>query len=355
MLEIMLCLVSAVLSAAICLQAAELGRSLHLIDHPDGALKTHVSGTPLVGGLALLIPSLLVTAIYILLTPSASYMHAIVGACTATIVLGVLDDRLQLSARARFIVLFLIVLGAFAVDPLLVLNALRFGVSDIDVSLPLGYFAIPFTAITVVGFVNAVNMTDGMNGQFLGSFVIWSFFLGRYLGFDPDLPIGIPFAVLISSGIVVLAFNLRGRLFSGSAGAYAGALFIGLSTIAAYRRGGALSAVEPVLWFWLPVLDCTRLMVLRAISGKSPFSGDRNHIHHALQDIVGARFALVVYLAFLAAPGAAAMLASGRLMGVLALLFCIGLYGAILYFRPQLSTGKAEHSWRSRSSSFYSQ
>ena len=88
-----------------------------------------------------------------------------------------------------------------------------------------------------------------------------------------------------------------------------------------------MPAQLPLYWFWLPVLDCARLMVARIYNGRSPFSADRNHFHHLLLEKVGTRFALPCYLGLLAAPGVAAefdgMIASTVLLTCMA---CYALY-----------------------------
>ena len=71
-------------------------------------------------------------------------------------------------------------------------------------------------------------MADGMNGQLLGSVMIWSAFIIYYLGVD----VGVPFIVLICSALVTFIYNLRGRLFAGNSGAY---------------------AKHPSLWRWAPL------------------------------------------------------------------------------------------------------
>jgi UDP-GlcNAc:undecaprenyl-phosphate GlcNAc-1-phosphate transferase len=187
----------------------------------------------------------------------------------------------------------------------------------------------------LLGFVNAANMADGMNGQFLGSVAIWCAFIAYYIGADASLP----FIAVICSALVTLAFNLRGRLFSGSAGTYAASLFVGLGAIATYRlaRGG-ISADLPLVWFWLPVIDCLRLMVHRLVMGKSPLRGDRNHIHHILMEYMSRRLALAVYLGLLAAPGIAVAL--NETLGATVFLMCVSSYASFVFLR------QSHHAWR---------
>jgi len=323
------CAVSTALTVILCSCARAFGHATQLLDRPDGLLKLHAAETPLVGGLALLIPTFLVSTVYLLKFQDVPFMLVALIAASITLVVGVIDDRIGVSPRWRLVALTVVVFGAFAAEPYFILRALRFAVRGYDFGISLGWFAAPVTALMIIGFVNATNMADGMNGQLLGSVLIWSMFIVFYIG--PET--GMPFVAMITSGIVTLAYNLRGRLFSGSSGAYTVALFIGLGTIATYRTSGAVSAVEPILWFWLPVLDCLRLMATRRLAGKSPFFGDRNHIHHILQEYVRWPYALFLYLVLLAAPGTAALLTNDRLAGCIVLLLSIASYSAFVYLR----------------------
>ena len=317
-----LCAASAAISGVICCYAPHVGRLIRVMDKPDGARKLHDSETPLIGGLALLIPTFAVSLIHCLGPSASPTMLAAVGAAAAVLIIGLIDDRVGLSPIWRAAPLAAVIAAVLIVDPLFVLHTLVFRIfgAAASVSLP-NWIAAPFVLFMILGFVNAANMADGMNGQLLGSVILWSGFILYYLGADA----GLPFILLICSAAVTIAFNLRGRLFAGSSGAYAASLFVGLGAIAAYRlSNGAMPAQVPVYWFWLPVIDCMRLMVTRTVAGKSPFAADRNHVHHMLLNHMPGRYALLVYLGFLAAPGVAAMVNEG--IASVTLLICIGSY-----------------------------
>ena len=325
------CAVSTMVTAALCIYARAFGAATDLIDRPDGVLKLHSAETPLIGGLALLLPSFTVSFVYFSQAAPTSFMVVALTAALVILVVGVIDDRYGLSPVFRLGALALVVFLVFATEPLLMLHALRFGVHGDNFGVALGIWAAPITALMIIGFVNASNMADGMNGQLLGSVLIWSIFLSQYLGFE----VGMPFIAIICSAAVTLAFNLKGRLFSGSSGSYAASLFVALGTIAAYRQSeNTMPAEEPVFWFWLPVLDCVRLMVSRVAAGKSPLFGDRNHIHHILQDYARWPYALVIYLGLLAAPGVAAMF--NDLLGGVMLGLCIAVYATLLVMRKRV-------------------
>jgi UDP-GlcNAc:undecaprenyl-phosphate/decaprenyl-phosphate GlcNAc-1-phosphate transferase len=325
------CAGSAFLTLIICSYAGTLGRAAQLIDRPDGLRKLHDAETPLIGGLALLVPSFAASIPYVIGIAPAPFMLVAIGAAMFMAIIGVADDRGGLSTRWRFAALIVACAAAFALEPLFVLHTLRLRGFGYDFAVPLDPVAAPVTALMLVGFVNAVNMADGMNGQLLGSVAIWCGFIAYYAGLGP----GLPFIAMMCSALVAMVFNLRGRLFCGSAGAYGAALFIGLSSIAAYRLTTSdLSADMPVLWFWLPVLDCLRLMTGRMVAGRSPISGDRNHFHHILMGSMRLRYALPVYLILLGAPGVAAIV--DKKSGAVVLVLAILCYTAIVGLRPVL-------------------
>ena len=315
------CAVSATLTAAICCYARTFGRVMRLVDRPDGTRKLHELETPLIGGLALLIPSFGVSIVYLINVVHAPFMMVAVAAAAFTLVVGLIDDVSGLSPVWRVVAMTFVIFAAFSVEPIFVLHTLRLGIIGSSIPITLGVVAAPITALIILGFANASNMADGMNGQLLGSVIVWSLFISLHLGID----IGLPFVAIICSAIVTVVFNLRGKLFSGSSGAYAVSLFVALGAIAAYRLpSGAMPAELPILWFWLPVVDCVRLMITRLLRGKSPFAGDRSHFHHKLHDYMRMRYALVVYLVFLAAPGVVAEFSAA--WGGITLLVCISSY-----------------------------
>jgi UDP-GlcNAc:undecaprenyl-phosphate GlcNAc-1-phosphate transferase len=275
------------------------------------------------GGIAVLVPVLVSALIFSAVLPMSMVMREAFFASAFVLIIGVLDDRLGLSPMWRIVALSFVCFGLFSFNPFFVLHS----VTVWGFTIPLDPFAAPITALMVIGLVNAGNMADGINGQLLGSVLIWSAFIVHYL----DLRDAAPFVVLMCSTAIALLFNLRDKLFSGSAGSYGISCLIALGSIAAYRAGLHTQAEMPVLWFWLPVLDCLRLIIFRMIEHRRPFSGDRNHIHHLLMDIVRVRYALLIYLVFLGIPGALAEI--NEHWGKVALITCLLIYSGFVSWR----------------------
>jgi UDP-GlcNAc:undecaprenyl-phosphate GlcNAc-1-phosphate transferase len=317
------CVLAACSTGLICAYANTLGRVTGLLDRPDGVRKLHDGAVPLMGGLAIALPCLLLALAYIIYVYPDRMLIAVAISLAAVALVGALDDRFGLGALTRMGLLAAIVLVAFFLEPDFVLHAVR--IDFLNLEMNLGVLAPLFTLLIIIGFVNAVNLADGMNGQFLGSLSAWCGFM---LVYAPDQRTVI--LALLCSTLVALLFNLRGKLFAGSVGSYALSLFIGLSAIALYRRSYPFFPGEmPVYWFWLPVADCLRLFAWRMLNGRSPFAADRSHIHHVLSRLTGHNGqAVLIYLALLAAPGVIAIFSAAG--GILALASCIVLYVLLL-------------------------
>ena len=319
--------ISAIATLGICALAHRLAFIAHLTSKPDGERRLHAHETPLMGGIAVLVPVLVLTLIYASIFPMSSMMHGAVIASIVMLIIGILDDRLTISPVWRLVGLSFICFGLFPFEPSFVLHSLDIWLFNTHLIVPLGPFAELITALIVIGFVNASNMTDGINGQLLGSALIWALLIIPYLAPQDTLP----YVLLIGSAAIGFLFNLNGKLFSGSAGAYAISFLIALGSIAAYHQGAQGHAELPVLWFWLPVLDCLRLFIFRVMNHRHPFTGDRNHVHHMLLDIVPPWLALAIYLAFLALPGFLARIDED--WGTASLIFGIIAYAGFIIWR----------------------
>ncbi len=85
--------------------------------------------------------------------------------------------------------------------------------------LDLGFIFVPFAAFVIVAFVNAFNITDGLDGLASGLFLIC---LVAFLAISSalaDQPLGIFVAVLVGSVAAFLYFNIyKARLWLGDVG-----------------------------------------------------------------------------------------------------------------------------------------
>lgn len=146
-----------------------------------------------------------------------------------------------------------------------------------------------FTVIAIVGVVNAFNMLDGMDG------LLASLVLSTLLSFHVLTGTQLSFAVSYI-GAALLAFlisNLRlapyiPKTFLGDAGSrLLGFLVVCLLIAAASDQVGAPKIIKPVTALYLialPLFDMVFIALRRASRKQSPFTADRTHIHHLMQD-----------------------------------------------------------------------
>lgn len=303
-----LVLTCALATIILCVNAQRLCTYFDLMDVPVGR-KQHKSATPLMGGIVLLIAFVPVSLFYVLAFASERWLGSLLiwlGCITVMAFVGLADDRHSLSPRLRLLISFLVFATAAAIDPTFNVRLLDFATPKFSVGLGTWWLAIIFTVICCVGLINAVNMADGKNGLVLGLSLGWLGILALRAT-DPLLPL---IGLLACTLIVLLLFNLKGRLFLGDGGAYAIACALGVLAIMVYNTPGshmlrAVSADELVVLFAVPVCDSFRLTYTRLRQGRSPMSADRDHLHHRLQDRFGWPTGLLVYWCMSLIPAAA--------------------------------------------------
>lgn len=297
----------AMVTLGICLAARPIGHMLKVLDVPcRKGRKTHRRVTPLVGGLAIMLPFIVLAGVETVLFQTPLYFGLLILSA-AFLGMGFLDDRGHLAPSLRLSVAGLACLAVAILVPDLRLTQLDFAVGHL-VILP-AWFGCGFAALCLVALQNAVNMADGKNGLVIGLSLIWVAALVAYAP-APLTPVLVVLAVGLG---ITLVFNLQSKLFLGDGGSYALSVVIGALAIYAYNTHAddtgarTLTAGGVALWFLVPVLDCGRLIVSRLLQGKSPFAPDRNHLHHLLSQRFTSKKALACYFALVGMPIAASV------------------------------------------------
>lgn len=266
----------------------------NLMDEPD-ARKIHLSRIPNLGGVGMYVAFMIsLTALGCIAGRVVTDMRGLLALlCGVTILffLGTKDDIIGLSPKKKFIgqvaaALVVIVLADLRIrslEGLLGLGTLPYALS------------VLFTLFVFLLLINAYNLVDGIDGLAGAIAVSCSLCFGVFFLLNND-PINLLVACILT-GVVLgfLKFNLSeseklfmgdsGTLFIGFALACQAIAFLGLnhSETAIYNVPNAPVLVLAVLSF--PLLDTLRVFLLRILEGRSPFSADRNHIHHRLLEI----------------------------------------------------------------------
>jgi len=196
---------------------------------------------------------------------------------------GLLDDRLELPPRALFLIQFLAVAVAVGhqvfIQQFTVPFVGPFALNwETDVVQALVMFLL--TSLWIVGMVNTVNFLDGLDGLAVGVGTIAALLFawhGHRLG--QTTIAAFPLA-LAGALLGFLPFNFApARIFLGSAGAYL--LGYGLATMSILSPAKIATAL---LVLAVPIMDVAWQIFDRLRRGKSPFRGDRGHLHFRLSD-----------------------------------------------------------------------
>ncbi len=192
---------------------------------------------------------------------------------------GMWDDRVGLDHRMKFAgqILAAAIVVAFAGVRV---TAIPF--AD-DQALPL-WAAATITMIVIVGMTNAVNLADGLDGL-AGGLSLISFAGITYLAYQAnDQMLMLLMVSVLGSLLGFLRFNTYpARVFMGDAGSQFLGHYLAVAAILLIDPARAPYSPLLVLFLWgVPLLDTAGVMGQRIWQGRSPFVGDRNHLHHKL-------------------------------------------------------------------------
>jgi len=272
--------VSALLIYVFKNHAARVG----LIDMPCDR-KRHCGEVPLIGGLAIF--SAFLISLFVSGLSIFQYAALLIG-CTVLLLVGALDDIKALPSGPRFLAQITAAVLMCAWGGVVLYDL---GVLSFDGSLfTLGSLAIPFTIFATVGVINAVNMSDGIDGL-CGSLTLVALTglaVATYLAGASESFMTI--SILMSAVAAFLLFNIRyptrarALVFLGDAGS----MFLGftLAWFVVSLSQGENRIITPVTALWLlamPLFDTVGIMIRRMLKGRSPFAADREHFHHAFQ------------------------------------------------------------------------
>lgn len=282
------------LSVVFCAIARKYAPQLGFLDRPGGH-KGHAVPTPLGGGVAMWLSTVLVVAAGSLvvvfgrgLVPAsvAGYvpgmisrfgdLGTILGLATVIMVMGLVDDRVSLGWRLR--------LGIQVGCALLVV------LSGVRVTLfgPVTHPAVGglVTVLWIVGLTNSFNMLDNMDGLAASvGLIAAALFCAAQLAVGSLFPPAV-LLVLIGALAGFLVHNHSpARLFMGDAGSnFLGFLLGSMTVVGTFtdQSHSRLGVLTPLLVMAVPLYDTVSVILIRISEGRSPFLGDRRHFSHRL-------------------------------------------------------------------------
>ena len=335
-----------------------LAKRMRLVDDPKirkHPAHTHLGIIPRAGGLAIL-GGVLLPAFFLL--PISKALMGILSALVLTAIIGLWDDRVDLSPYFRFIanIVTAVIVVAAGIGIPFITNPLG-GVIHLDlwrISFEfLGTHSILvladlFAILWIVWTMNIVGWSSGVDGQMPGFVAITALVLGfmalRFSAHDISQTTVASLAFITAGAFLgFLPWNFYPqKIMPGYSGkTIAGLLIATIAILSGGKIGSALIILA------VPMLDAAYALIRRILLKKSPFRPDKHHLHHRLLTIGwGKRRIALFYWSVSAILGilTLSMNSSQKLFTFLALTVTIGgiLIWLALFLQPANHTHQDE-------------
>lgn len=251
---------------------------LGLVDEPGAARKVHDTSMPRTGGLGIIIGAGLPLAF---LLSFDGYITQLFLGCAIIAAFGLVDDKVELGYKWK---LFGQSLGAVAVmSGGLVLHQLPFmGLEDASAWL---YY--PITFFFLVGVVNGVNFSDGMDGLAAGTSIVALLFIFILAMQTDNFEFSLISLTIVGGVLGFLRFNTSpATIFMGDAGSqFLGFIIACLAIGVTQGELSPYSPLLPLLILGIPIMDILQVTLVR-VHKQLPLPGpDKEHFHHQISKL----------------------------------------------------------------------
>lgn len=305
--------------------AIKLAWKFKILDDPakhKHAKVIHDKPIPRGGGLPIYISILISTLIFL---PLDKHITAILAGLTIILIMGLTDDYLLSRGRefSPFIRLGIQILSAlipiaagigiaFLTNPfggIIDLSQPRLSFSLLGDSKSIWLLADLFALVWIVTMMNFVNIgAKGVDGQLSGVVIIAALTIAGFsLRYSADItqwPIIILASITAGSFLGFLPYHVYPqKIMPSFAGSNIAGYMLAVLSILSTAKVGTLAVVLAV-----PLIDTGYVIVRRLLAGKSPFWGDKGHLHHRLLDMgVSKPMVAIFYWIITGALGIAAL------------------------------------------------
>jgi UDP-N-acetylmuramyl pentapeptide phosphotransferase/UDP-N-acetylglucosamine-1-phosphate transferase len=150
--------------------------------------------------------------------------------------------------------------------------------------------SVLFTTFIFISVINAINLIDGIDGL-AGTVGLLASITFGYLFFQLQLFALSTLAFSLAGSLIgFLRFNwsIKNKIFMGDTGSLILGFLLSFFAVkyiifnSSYKFNPQLGADAPILMIILlliPLFDTLRMFSIRLLANKSPFKGDRNHLH----------------------------------------------------------------------------
>jgi UDP-GlcNAc:undecaprenyl-phosphate GlcNAc-1-phosphate transferase len=262
-------------SVALCAVVRRSAPALGGVVSPR-ADRWHDAPTPTMGGIAIAMATLVgiaASAPHVGPEVAPAAWLPVLFAAVAMFVVGVLDDRFQLSPLAKLV--SSLIIGAFLVFSL---------ARRPDNGLPWTHTLV--ATVWFAGVCHAFNLLDNMDGLAGGVALIAAAFLAVLLAGALGGPVVVLLVALCGALLGFLYWNRPpARLFMGDCGSlFIGAAIAGASLVPVLRERTMFpwTSVIVVVILVAPLFDTAFVLLLRRLAGRSATRGGTDHVSHRL-------------------------------------------------------------------------
>ncbi|MBN1384466.1 MAG: undecaprenyl/decaprenyl-phosphate alpha-N-acetylglucosaminyl 1-phosphate transferase [Elusimicrobia bacterium] len=308
-------IVALIVSIGLTPVAKWLAAKFKVIDNPNER-KIHSRNMPRWGGMAIYLGFMLgVITLYVyprfhallafrhkvfekeelidILSLNNQFMGILIGG-TIIFILGLVDDKKGVSAVPKFLI-----------QIIAALSVINYGVNIPGLNLPFfgGFVNFPLwlcqiiTVFWLIGFMNTINLIDGLDGLAAGVVAIASatFLIVAILQSDTKIILfskqlklaAILCSALTGACIGFLYHNFHpAKIFMGDSGSqFLGFMLGAITVIGTLKTTAVVALIIPITVVAFPVLDVA-FSILRRYSRKTPImTADKEHFHHRLLNL----------------------------------------------------------------------
>jgi UDP-GlcNAc:undecaprenyl-phosphate GlcNAc-1-phosphate transferase len=268
-------LITLILALVITPVIIKLAHKFNFIDQP-GARKINTKVIATAGGTAIYLAFMIPLRFFL---PANQTIKGIMIGGTFMLILGLIDDKFEISAPLKFIgqIIGALILIYYGVK-------INFITNPFGGFIYLGIYTIPFTVFWIVSIINTINLIDGLDGLAAGVSIIAVLTLFA-VSLQENQVIAPMLAVLLAGscfGFLKYNFN-PAKVFMGDTGAmFIGYIIAAVSITGALKSAAAVTIFVPMLALAVPILDTTFAIIRRIFNDRPIGEADHGHIHHRL-------------------------------------------------------------------------
>lgn len=263
-----------------------LAHKINAIDVPRDKRRVHKKPTPLIGGLAIFYGFIISVLCFAELDRETA---GILIGSVITVTVGMIDDAIDMKAIVKLlcqiIAAVIVVYSGVRIEQFANPFARWFGGPPY---IYMNYWiSVAVTVIWIVGICNAVNLIDGLDGLAVGVSSIAAICMLILTLLSQNVNVAIITAAVAGACFGFLPYNFNpAKIFMGDTGAlFLGYILACISIQGFLKLSAIISFAVPIIVLGLPIFDTLFAIVRRVLTGRSPMSPDRGHLHHRLLDM----------------------------------------------------------------------